>query len=134
MFGSKSERFISNPSQLALLFDLNKEAIESAVEQEKEKIKVSFERIKAARKSHPSRNIIPENYPRIDVIVAPDFDTTGMKIIGQEITEELDLTPAKMIVIRYIRNKYISVVKEVGKFNGYFSSAIVCCTSPISSQ
>ena len=114
MFGSKSERFISNPNQLALLFDLNKEAIESAVEQEKEKIKVSFERIKAARKPHPGRNIIPENYPRIDVIVAPDFDTTGMKIIGQEITEELDLTPAKMIVTRYIRNKYISVAKEDG--------------------
>lgn len=114
MFGSKSERFISNPNQLAFLFDLNKEAIESAIEQEKEKIKVSFERVKGARKQHTGRNIIPENYPRIDVVVEPDFDTTGMKIIGQEITEELDLTPAKMIVTRYIRNKYISVAKADG--------------------
>lgn len=114
MFGSKSERFISNPNQLSLLFDLNKDAIESAVELEKEKIKVSFERVKVAKKPHPGRNIIPENYPRIDVIVEPDFDTTGMKIIGQEITEELDLTPAKLIVTRFIRNKYISIAKADG--------------------
>jgi len=106
MFGSKAERFVSDKNQLSLPFDLDERAIEQAVETEK--IKLNFERKKAVKKQHFGRVAIPENYPRIDIIVAPDFDTTGMTIIGQEITEEIDLTPAKLIVNRYIRNKYIS--------------------------
>ena len=35
-------------------------------------------------------------------------DTTGMVCIGQEITEELDYTPARLFRNSYIRNKHMA--------------------------
>ena len=39
------------------------------------------------------------NLPRIDVILEPEVDVSGMKKMGEEITEELDLKPASLFVM-----------------------------------
>lgn len=103
IFGSKSERFIPSipAEQLALFGDLEK-AIEKG---KKEKQKITSER-KNPRKEKPFRKPLPKHFPREEIIVEPDFDTTGLKIIGKEITEELEYVPAFFKVICYIRFKY----------------------------
>jgi transposase len=101
--GSKRERFVPAvpPEQLALFGDLEK-AIE---EGKKETQKITYER-KKPRKEKPFRNTLPEDLPREEVIIEPDFDTEGMVVIGKEVTEELDYVPASFKVFCYIRFKY----------------------------
>lgn len=103
IFGSRRERFVPGapPGQLALFGDLGQ-----AVEQgKKRKQKISYEREKP-RKEKPFRKPLPESYPREEVIVEPDFDTTGLKVIGREVTEELEYSPAFLKVICYVRFRY----------------------------
>ena len=45
--------------------------------------------------------------PREQNIIEPTEDVTEWKIIGQEITEELERTPGKLFVRQYVRNKYL---------------------------
>jgi transposase len=59
--------------------------------------------------------LLPDHLPVNEIILEPEQDTTGMVCIGQEITEELDYTPARLFKNRYIRNKYIT--KEDEKAN-----------------
>lgn len=44
--------------------------------------------------------------PRKEIVIEPAEDTTGMKKIGEEITEELEYKPGSLYVNRYIRPKY----------------------------
>jgi transposase len=53
--------------------------------------------------------------PVNEIIMKSSEDTSDMTCIGQEITEGLDYTPAKLHINRYIRNKYIT--KEDEKAN-----------------
>ncbi|MDZ7403326.1 MAG: IS66 family transposase, partial [candidate division KSB1 bacterium] len=54
----------------------------------------------------PSRHPLPASLPREEILIEPQEDVTGMKKIGEEITEELEYTPGKLYVKRYIRPKY----------------------------
>ncbi len=105
LFGSKRERFESNqnPDQLALAFDIEPEKIEAEIEKEK----VSYERAKS-RKQHPGREALPSHLPVVEIVLEPSEDVSGMTCIGSEITDELEYTPAKLHINRYIRPKYIS--------------------------
>lgn len=109
IFGSKRERFVStlDVEQLRLEFEPKTLEIEQAVEAERESIRVAYER-KKARKPHPGRMPLPAHLPVVEIIIEPQEDTTGMVCIGKEITEELDLTPAKLHINRYIRLTYIT--------------------------
>ncbi len=49
---------------------------------------------------------LPANLPREQVILEPTEDVSGMKKIGEEITEELERIPGKLFVKQYIRPKY----------------------------
>ncbi len=94
VFGSKRERFVADQEA-------------SPVQGDKEANKQ--ERVKPAKKAnanHPGRNELPAHLPRVDIILEPQEDTTGMRCIGQEITEELEYEPGKLYVKRYIRPKY----------------------------
>ena len=103
IFGSKSERFKSEqPADQLSLFAEEEEVIQSEEEQEKESI--TYERKKGKR--HQGRNVIPEHLPVEEIIIEPEEDTTGMKKIGEEITETLKYTPASLIKIKTIRPKY----------------------------
>ncbi len=115
IFGSKRERFESafNAQQLQLEFEPKTLEIEQAVEAERESIRIAYER-KKGRKSHPGRLPLPSHLPVVEIVIEPQEDTTGMIFIGNQITEELDFTPATLHVNHYIRPTYISPEDEQG--------------------
>ncbi len=102
--GAKSERFVpeQNGAQANLEFMASEpEPLEVASEQ------ITYTRKKTKPKFTPhGRNPLPEHLPRIEKLIEPDCDTTGMKRIGEEVTEELDYEPGKLYVNRYVRPKY----------------------------
>jgi hypothetical protein len=103
IFGAKRERFISNAvlGQMTLPFDIPEEPItELSVE------KIEYTRKKASRENHHGRLELPSHLPVEEVIIEPKENTEGLKCIGQEVTSELDYIPAKLLVRKYIRNKY----------------------------
>lgn len=52
------------------------------------------------------RMSLPEELRRETVLIEPEEDVTGCTLIGEEITEVLELTPAEFYVKRYVRPKY----------------------------
>jgi len=107
--GVKSERFVQHdvPEQLSLFAD----AEDSKEEQVEDTETITYERKKKGKK-HPGRNEIPEHLPVEEVTIEPEEDTTGMKRIGEEITETLKYTPASLIKVRTIRPKYAKANEE----------------------
>ena len=115
IFGSKRERFVPvvDFHQLTLEFEPKAAEIEDAVRQERELIRVAYERQKPP-KEHHGRMVLPSHLPVVEIIIEPSEDTSNMVCIGKEITEELDYTPAKFQINRYIRLKYITREDEYG--------------------
>ena len=115
IYGSKRERFISSnfAEQLKLEFEPKALEIEEAVKSERETIRIAYER-KKVKKAHPGRLALPLHLPVVETIIEPIEDTTGMVCIGQEVTDELDYTPAKLHINRTIRPKYITKENEQG--------------------
>jgi len=112
LYGSKRERFVGDSGQVVLPFD------EYASEEEKKdetpiKETITYERQKQP-KQHPGRNTIPDDLPTIEVVIEPTEDTTGLKKIGEDYTEILEVTPAKMIKVKIIRPKYARVTEQAG--------------------
>jgi transposase len=107
MFGAKRERYISevDENQLTLPFE-----VEQQPEPEKEKETITYERQKKKRENHPGRMPLPDHLPVNEIILEPEEDTTGMKCIGKEVTDQLELVPAKLFINRFIRPKYIKEV------------------------
>ena len=114
-FGAKRERFIpKDENQLSLPFDTKPEA-----NPEKEQETITYVRKKQKRQNHPGRLALPSHLPVEEVILEPKEDTTGMKCIGQEVTDQLELIPAKLFIKRYIRPKYIkSQDQETESYKG----------------
>ena len=109
IFGSKRERFVPAVNTLQMMLDFEPETIEIAkeVEQEKKKIKISYQRSKPVKK-HRGRLEFPAHLPVVETIIEPEEDTTNMICIGRDETKELDYTAAKLQVNVIIRPKYIS--------------------------
>ena len=98
--GFKSENFITEPAidQLSLF---GQDAIV-----ESEDIPLEVITYTRDKKKHQGRNALPEHLPVREVIIEPEQDTTGLKKIGEEVTETLEYTPASLIKRRTIRPKY----------------------------
>jgi len=107
IFGTKSEKDPSGKSPQLSLFDMPENLPEELLTEEQEEIIVpEHSRKKKGRKK------LPENLPRVEVI----HDLTeeekvcacGCKLsrIGEEVSEKLDIVPAKIQVIRNIRPQY----------------------------
>ena len=109
LFGAKRERFIpeQDEKQLTLPFD-----VEVDKSPEKEQEVITYTRNKRKRENHPGRLPLPEHLPVEEIIIEPKEDTTGMKCIGKEVTDQLELIPAKLFIKRYIRPKYIKPQDE----------------------
>ena len=107
IFGTKSERFVPDipDEQLKLMLD-NGQQVNPPPD-------IQFEELQYTRKKKQSsqkptgRLPLPEYLLREEIILEPEEDTSGMKCIGQEITEELEYKPGKLYVNRYIRPKYV---------------------------
>jgi len=128
LFGPSSERYSSEEKQhiqMSLFAEL--EAIrleEEQVRLEAEQTStITYERKNksknsknnSSQKSSPNRVPLPEHLPRVEVILEPVEDTTGMVKIGEEVTEILDIIPPKFQVIRFIRPKYVHLVGKEEK-------------------
>ena len=109
LYGAKRERFISNTdeNQLSLPFEVPQEEAS-----EKEKEVITYVREKNKQKEHPGRLALPSHLLVEEIILEPEEDTSNMKCIGKEITDQLELVPAKLFIKRFIRPKYIAVTDE----------------------
>ncbi|MDF9799228.1 transposase [Catalinimonas alkaloidigena] len=106
IFGSKRERFVpaqKDDAQLSL--ELATETTDE--EQAVVKQTVSYQRAVKQAGKKPVRQSFPDHLPRIDVVLEPEEDVSTMRKIGEEVTEELDLEPARLFVRRYIRPRYV---------------------------
>lgn len=101
--GFKSERFVGETPLVnqPTLFDLPEE--EKEVASAEEVTEVTYKR---KAKKHKGRNPIPDHLPVKEIIIEPEEDVTGLKKIGEEITETLEYTPASLVKRRTIRPKY----------------------------
>jgi transposase len=123
IFGSKSERFVplENPTQTTLAFDVASQDASPVVTQT-----ITYKRntpqttfpIKTGRKP------LPAHLERVSIVIEPLQDVTGLKKIGQDITEELELSPARFFVNQYIRPKYAKANGE-GVLIGELPSRVI---------
>lgn len=109
LYGAKRERFVSNEKygQMELPFEV--EQTTPVAEQTEQ---ITYTRKKKGKRNHPGRLPLPDHLPVEEIVLEPKEDTTGMKYIGNEITDQLELVPAKLFIKRYIRPKYIKVEDE----------------------
>jgi len=109
VYGAKRERFVKNTdeNQMELPFD-----VEPETAPEKQQETITYVRSKTKRKNHPGRMALPSHLPVEETIIEPEEDTSGMKCIGREVTDQLELVPAKLFIKRYIRPKYIKPEDE----------------------
>ena len=109
IFGAKSERYISNtsPNQLSLFGQIEE------VQQEPATTHVpAHDRKKGKRKEKPARLVLPEHLEREEQIIEPDMDTAGMVRIGEQRTETLAYSPAKLTVKVIVRPKYVATTDQ----------------------
>ncbi|MDB4442952.1 IS66 family transposase [Saprospiraceae bacterium] len=107
IFNSKTERFVADamaPNQGSLFAENTDNSEEEKLNATEE---ISYQR-KKRNKNHTGRNKIPDHLPTREVIIEPEEDTTGMKKIGEEITETLEYTPASLVKKITRRPKYIT--------------------------
>jgi transposase len=109
LYGSKRERFIKNEdeNQMKLPFDVPEET-----QPEKQEETITYVRKKTKRVNHPGRMPLPSHLPVEETVIEPEEDTIGMKCIGREVTDQLELVPAKLFIKRFIRPKYIKPEDE----------------------
>ena len=60
-------------------------------------------------KGQPKRKALPEHLPREDVVHTPEADCTAcgkpMRVMGEDVREQLDYIPGRFVVIRHVRPK-----------------------------
>ncbi len=101
IFGFKSERY--SPDIDVNQLNLFGEDDQSEQQSEEVHQTITYDR---KNKNHPGRNKLPDHLPVEEVIIEPQQDVTGLKKIGEQITETLKYTPASLVKYRYIRPKY----------------------------
>jgi len=106
IFGSRSERFVAQPLAGQLKLDLDTDAVQEPQATTQEVIS------RVSKKKKPVRQKLPEHLPRTEIVIEPEADTTGLKRIGEEVTEYLGKHRATTFVIRIIRPKYAQADEE----------------------
>lgn len=60
-------------------------------------------------KGQPKRKTLPDHLPREDVVHTPEADCTAcgkpMRLMGEDVREQLDYIPGRFVVIRHVRPK-----------------------------
>lgn len=113
---SEKRSLPENPSQLEMCFDSpvdveNPVAEENKVQEKSQKAKKEYDRFRKnfTRKITPhARKPIDPSLPREEIIIPlPEgIDMTGAVKIGEEVSEQYAVRPARFYVIRIIRHKY----------------------------
>ena len=103
IFGSKSEKLPKGDAAQLSLFDMP----ENPPEEDEKSIVVPEH-----NRKKPGRRPLPESLPRIDLVhdISEEEKVCGcgcrLSKIGEDVTEKLDIIPAKIRVVRHIRPKY----------------------------
>ena len=112
LFGRKSEKLSpEEESEQQLLFDEPAEELENDPDSEQAGAEQTIE-VPAHTRKKAGRKPLPENLPRVimehDLKEEEKVCACGctMERIGEEISEQLEVIPAKMRVIRHVRYKY----------------------------
>jgi transposase len=108
IYGRKSERYSREDGLQACLFNEAEAAVDASAESEKteEVIVFTHKRVKGGRRP------LPPELPRVEVIhdLSEEEKMCGCGVslsrIGSEISEKIDVVPAKIQLIRDIRYKY----------------------------
>jgi len=105
-FAPTSEQYKNEP-QLLLFNEL-----EDIIENEEEKLEET--EVKGHIRKRGKRKPLPEQLPREEVIYdLSEEEKVGMKCIGEERSEKLEIIPAKITVKVSIRKKYAPITGEV---------------------
>jgi len=119
IFGSKSERFVPtnanalNP-QLTLALDADTIAQCKITDATKvQYVRTKTEVTENKPRVHPGRMRLPETLRRETTVVQPQTDVTGLKKIGDEVSEVLDYIPGELYVKQYIRPKYVQPTSDI---------------------
>ena len=104
-FGASSEK--AHPDQIRLFNEAELEAV-APLEEEQATIEIP-----AHRRRPSGRKPLPPQLPRIEIVhdlaeeekICP-HDGVVLTAIGEEISEQLDIEPAKVRVLRHVRRKY----------------------------
>lgn len=109
LFGQKRERFEQPSGQLSLPFAEDMALVEQVLEEIGTKVEYVRKKEKSA---HKGRMTLPEHLEVVETVIEPEGDLSEMVLVGSEVTEELELTPAKFFINRIVRNKYAPKSKE----------------------
>jgi transposase len=109
IFGSRHERFVADGQPSAqLTLDLAVEVIANVtVETVEVNSTKTITKVTPKPINHPGRSPLPQSLRREEIIIEPQNIPEGSKKIGEEITEELEMTPSELFVKRYVRPKYV---------------------------
>lgn len=110
MFGKKSEKL--DPAQLELLFSEMDDNALGKDESSTAHIELLEDEPKSRRRkpSEPRRPRIPEHLPVVEEIIDPDpvkACPDAWRLIGEEVSEQLDYEPATFLRRRLVRRKYV---------------------------
>ena len=106
IFGQKRERFVPLVDEQQLAITLNEES-PAAPPAPTTTITYTRRQKKSSPTKLPSRNPLPAHLRREEIHLEPEGDVSGLKKIGEEITEELEFVPPELYVKKYIRTKYV---------------------------
>jgi transposase len=100
--GKKSEKLSQpDPAQLELFETDSTNTVVA------EKERVSYTRTKKTdRSTHPGRNALPQGLPVEIEVIEPENKAEDMVRIGEEVTETLEHSPARLYIHRIVRPKY----------------------------
>ena len=112
LYGRKSEKRIVDDAQETLpLFDLPEPGSDEEVKEEAEEEAEEEVQVAAHTRKKGGRRPLPEHLPRIEQVhdIEDKVCSCGceLKKIGEDVSEQLDIVPAKVRVIRHIRPKYV---------------------------
>lgn len=107
IFGTRSERFERGETEdQLLLFETGDRPVSRPAKRVART--VSLDR----PKRKPSRHLLAAHLPREVIVIEPETDLSTLKKIGEEVTETLDYRPARLVVIRRERPKYVDPQDE----------------------
>ena len=108
IFGSKHEKFKTDPNAHALQSALFNEDKIADIVVESTKLVAGYEKKKTVVQiNHPGRSPLPDYLRREEILLMPEADVSGLQKIGEEVTEILEYQPGEIFVKKYVRPEYL---------------------------
>src|SRR5690625_3658400 len=76
---------------------------------------ISYVRHRKSAPNHKGRLPLPDHLPVEELEIHPEGDLSEMVCIGKQVTDELELEPARFYIKRYIRYKYAPKDQKIGR-------------------